>query len=99
LVRPPVPGGATTNTASGDVAALGPHGRVLSVDRITATPVQYRVTPSKTQPNPTLRPDVQNAIRALREMPPYAREREIETGRYSHFSASEKEFLKSLNYQ
>jgi len=47
-----------------------------------------------------LGPEVQHAMRALREMPPFAREREIETGRYSHFSAQEKEILRSVtDYQ
>jgi hypothetical protein len=39
---------------------------------------------------------VLRAIEALREMPPYARDREINRGRYSHFSAEEKALLKSL---
>jgi hypothetical protein len=30
-------------------------------------------------------------------MPPFAREREIETGRYSHFSLEERELLRSIN--
>jgi hypothetical protein len=30
-------------------------------------------------------------------MPPFAREREIETGRYSHFSPEEREVLRNLN--
>jgi hypothetical protein len=30
-------------------------------------------------------------------MPPFAREREIETGRYSHFSPEERELLRSMN--
>src|ERR1700756_5365241 len=43
-----------------------------------------------------LRPKVQNAMRALREMQPFAREREIETGRYSHFSPEERELLRKF---
>jgi hypothetical protein len=35
-------------------------------------------------------------MRALREMPPFARQREIETGRYSHFAPQEKELLRSV---
>jgi len=42
------------------------------------------------------RREVLNAMRALREMPPFAREREIDHGRYSHFSAEERELLKNL---
>jgi hypothetical protein len=30
-------------------------------------------------------------------MPPFAREREIETGRYSHFLPEERELLRSIN--
>jgi hypothetical protein len=40
---------------------------------------------------------VLNAMRALREMPPYVREREIEYGRYSHFSPEERELLRSVD--
>jgi hypothetical protein len=29
-------------------------------------------------------------------MPPFAREREIETGRYSHYSPQEKQLLRSV---
>jgi hypothetical protein len=36
-------------------------------------------------------------MRALREMPPFAREREIDQGRYSHFSPKEREFLRNLD--
>ena len=41
------------------------------------------------------RREVLNAMRALHEMPPFAREREIDYGRYSHFSPEEKEFLRN----
>jgi hypothetical protein len=64
---------------------------------MTATPSNYRVANSNKQNNTALRPAVQNAMRALREMPPFARQREIETGRYSHFSPEEKKLLRSLN--
>jgi hypothetical protein len=36
------------------------------------------------------------AMATLREMPPYAREREIETGRFSNFSPEEKEVLRNV---
>jgi len=39
--------------------------------------------------------EVLNAMRALHEMPPFAREREIEHGRYSHFSPAEREMLRN----
>jgi hypothetical protein len=34
-------------------------------------------------------------LQRLREMPPFAREREIETGRYSQFSSEEKHILRN----
>jgi len=40
--------------------------------------------------------EVLNAARALREMPPFAREREIDSGRYSHFSPEERAQLRKL---
>jgi hypothetical protein len=64
---------------------------------MTATPVNYRVANSSKRHDPALRPEVQNAMRALHEMPPFAREREIETGRYSHLSPQEKNLLRSVN--
>jgi len=42
-----------------------------------------------------LRPEMQKALQRLSEMPPFAREREIETGRYSQFSSAEKQILRN----
>jgi hypothetical protein len=82
---------------------------VLSVDRISATtssnvaPANNTTATHRVQPatfiqpaNPSLRPQVRHAMEELREMPPFAREREIETGRYSHFSAKERELLRKV---
>jgi hypothetical protein len=44
---------------------------------------------------PTMRPAVQNVIRALYGMPPDARQREIDSGRYSTLSAQELEFVRN----
>jgi hypothetical protein len=74
-----------------------PGASIVSGDRITATPSSYRVAKPSKQHDPALRPEVQHAIRELREMPPFAREREIETGRYSHYSPQEKQLLRSVN--
>src|SRR4029077_20006511 len=41
------------------------------------------------------RREVLNAMRALHEMPPFAREREIDRGRYSHFTLEERELLRN----
>jgi hypothetical protein len=50
------------------------------------------------QPSTPPRREVLNAMRALRGMPPFAREREIDLGRYSQFSPAERELLKSLDF-
>ena len=47
------------------------------------------------QASTPLRPEVQKALQRLREMPPFAREREIATGRYSQFSPEEKQILRN----
>ena len=47
------------------------------------------------QANAPLRPEVQKALQRLREMPPFAREREIETGSYRQFSPEEKQILRN----
>ena len=46
-----------------------------------------------TQSDAPVRPEVQRARQRLREMPPFAREREIEV-RYTQFSPEEKELLR-----
>ena len=74
---------------------------VISVDRIAATPSDYReVQPAvlPTSQKTRARPDLQNALAHLREMPPFAREREIKTGRYSHFSAKQRAYLLNAKY-
>lgn len=78
-------------------AALTSPSPILSTDRVIITPSNYQVAHSTTRQNPPVRQEVQSAMRALREMPPFAREREIETGRYSHFSPEERELLRSIN--
>jgi hypothetical protein len=67
------------------------------MDKTNVSPSSYRTAHTTTQQDQKLRPEVQYAMRALREMPPFAQEREIETGRYSHFSPEERELLRNLN--
>ncbi len=109
--RPPAPGGAgNANIGDSSVASVATRGAVLSVDRISATPSNYRVAPAATeraamqlaalqrssaQTNTPLRPEMQKALQRLQEMPPFAREREIETGRYRTFSPEEKQILRA----
>jgi hypothetical protein len=66
--------------------------------RVTRT-IPERSTTERTTPqaDAPLRPEMQKALQRLREMPPFAREREIETGRYTNFSPQEKKLLRSLN--
>jgi hypothetical protein len=92
------------NYKTGTADNFPPRPRVLSVDPMMATPSSYRTTrpnaahgnggPGTTQPEAPLRPDVQRALQRLQNMPPFAREREIETGRYSQFSAEDKQILR-----
>jgi hypothetical protein len=54
----------------------------------------YRPANSRTRQLPPPRPEVQNVIRALRAMPPDARQRQIDSGRYGNLSPQELEFAK-----
>jgi len=72
---------------------------------MSVTPSSYRAARSIPQRSTTeratpqddapLRPEMQKALQRLREMPPFAREREIETGRYRQFSSQEKQILRN----
>jgi len=93
------------NYKSGTAENFPPRPRVLSVDPMMATPASYRSARSNTDrangeraSAPTsapLRPEMQRALERLHEMPPFAREREIETGRYSQFSPKDKQILRN----
>src|SRR5207244_11069742 len=73
---------------------------IVSVDKIDATTNSHRVADTAVaERNPKLRPEVQKAMRALREMPPFARERAIKTGRYSRLSPEEREALRNFESQ
>jgi hypothetical protein len=77
---------------------------------MSATPSSYRtassipahfttaratIRPAAAQADAPLRPEVQRAMLRLREMPPFAREREIERGLYRQFSPEEKQILRN----
>jgi hypothetical protein len=49
--------------------------------------------PSTSRPAAELRPEVQNAIRLLRAMPPAAAQERINSGRYAGFSPEERKLL------
>jgi len=82
------------NYGASSVAAHSPRTPVTPTGRNTAMLGNYRA--ATTKQNQRLRPEVRYAMRALHEMPPFARQREIETGRYSHFSAEERQILRSV---
>jgi hypothetical protein len=96
---------ANANYANSNVAALAPRRPVVSVDWMGVTPSSYRATRSipdrsttewaAPQADAALRPEMQKALQRLREMPPFAREREIETGRYRQLSSEEKQILRN----
>jgi hypothetical protein len=44
---------------------------------------------------PSMRPEVQNVIRALRAMPPQARQQQIDSGRYSNLSPQEMKLVRN----
>jgi hypothetical protein len=85
------------NYNRGTAENFPPRPRVLSVDPMMATPAAYRVTrPDAARgSNAPLRPELQRAQERLRNMPPFAREREINSGRYSRFSTEDKQILRN----
>ena len=94
------------NFRKGTAESFAPRPRVLSVDPMMATPASYRVAQPNAaraangggaagQSNTPLRPEMQRAVERLHNMPPFAREREIETGRYSRFSPADKQILRN----
>jgi hypothetical protein len=59
----------------------------------SSIPAHFTTGQAIAQASAPLRPEMQKALQRLSEMPPFAREREIESGRYSKFSAAEKQIL------
>jgi len=78
-------------------ANLAHIGRLRTMDGKTSRQSNYGVTQSAGEKLVSPRKEVLNAARSLREMPPFARQREIDHGRYSRFSHEEREFLKHLD--
>jgi hypothetical protein len=56
-------------------------------DRFRAADSEFRSLP------PDRRQAVRNAIETLRAMPPQVRQRELQSGRFSHFSPQERQVL------
>jgi len=74
---------------------------VSAVYRFTDQPDQTETPANDASDQPEAssasREEVLKAMRALREMPPSAREREIDFGQYSHFSPKVQETLRNLD--
>lgn len=64
----------------------------------TAATVSYRPASDQRQLS-SMRPEVQNVVRALRAMPPQARERQLESGRYSNLSPQEMKVVRAAAEQ
>ncbi len=94
----PAPEGPpNTNSATMNVAASTPTVPNYRAGATGGTASNYRIANSTMQQLPPPRPEVQNAIRALRAMPPDARQRQIDSGRYSNFSPEERELLSNVS--
>lgn len=91
----PAPGRAPSSYAPGAPPDPQSNAPVVSVDHITASPASYRLSRSASAVSTSFSPKLQTAMQHLQNMPPEVREREIETGRYSHFSPAEKQVLRS----
>ena len=94
--KPPRPHESAPDTDEGSSYDARFDPSLLSTEPEMITASNYRVAHSTTQGYTPVRPDVQAAVRALREMPPFARQREIETGRYSHLTAEERALLRNV---
>jgi hypothetical protein len=86
----------TTGTTSATVRYAAYRPPAASQGTASASPVasSYRPARSAEHQLPAVRSEVQNVIRALRGMPPDAREREIDSGRYGNLSPQELKFAK-----
>jgi len=69
-----------------------------TITATTAVTSNYQLANSTTQQLPSrVRPAVRNVIQALRAMPPDARERQLNSGRYDSFSPEERELLNNAS--
>src|SRR5271157_4305025 len=95
VARPPAMRGTPNpNSPTMNYAVHTPTAPGRRTDATTTTSSNYRSPHSAAQPLPPLRPEVQNVIRALRGMPPDARQREIDSGQYSNLSPQELKLAK-----
>jgi hypothetical protein len=83
------------NARSAIIAASMPTAPLHPIGGTTATTSDYRRTHTSEQLPPARR-EVQDAIRVAREMPPYAFQRRIDSGRYSDFTREERELVNDV---
>jgi hypothetical protein len=85
----------STSARSASIAASMPTAPLYPIRGTTATASDYRPTHAREQLPPTRR-EVQDAIRVAREMPPYAFQRRIDSGRYSDFTPEERKLVNNV---
>jgi hypothetical protein len=81
-----------TYSARRNVAAFAPTAPLHTASGTIATGSDYRPAHSEQQ-LPPLRREVQNALRVMREMPPFAFQRRIDSGLYKDFTPEERALL------
>ena len=79
-----------TSARSARIAASMPTAPLYPIRGTTATASDYRPTTHTRQQLPPARREVQDAIRVAREMPPYAFQRRIDSGRYGDLTPEER---------
>jgi len=89
LQSAPAPNSLNIRNAS--YASASPHYSSPSASGSSAT---VRPAVYMTQLVPNLRPEVQNVIRALRAMPPAARQRQMDSGRYNNLTPAELQIVR-----
>lgn len=83
-----------SNSITISSAVYSPTASTYRSHEASGAPSNYRSASSTGRQLPPLRPEVQNVIRALRAMPPGARQREIDSGRYGNLSPQELDLAK-----
>jgi hypothetical protein len=94
-VKPSTPAAQSapnTYMASSNVAAFASTAPLHTTGGTIATARDHRPAQSEQQ-FPPLRREVQNALRAVREMPPFALQRRIDSGLYNDFTPEERTLL------
>lgn len=98
-VKPPgapaAQGAPNRSERSVSIAASMPTAPLYPVRETTATASDYRPTHTPEQ-LPAARREVQDAIRVAREMPPYAFQRRIDSGRYNDFTSEERKLVNDV---